>query len=135
MLWLAYKFTKNYYPSPTFLQVHSNSKEVSYLSWQNMYPNSKNTCHIKLKFFWWTKLLENLLLPKYLTSVTAPLMNGFSRIYLIWYLNWIRFTKPGMALILIRQDYFKNSFFPSAILEWNKLYLQIRNSVNLSIFN
>ena len=46
----------------TFLQVHSNSK--SYLSWQNRYPNLKTTCHIKLKFFLWTKLLESLLLTK-----------------------------------------------------------------------
>ena len=57
----------------TFLQVHSNSKEVSYLTWQNMYPNLKTTGHIKLKFSWWTKLLENLLLVKYLISGTAPL--------------------------------------------------------------
>ena len=57
----------------TFLRVHSNSKEVSYLSWQNTYPNLKTTCHIKLKFFLWTKLLENLLLAKYLISVAAPL--------------------------------------------------------------
>ena len=34
----------------TFLWVHSNSKEVSYLSWQNTYPNLKTTCHIKLNF-------------------------------------------------------------------------------------
>ena len=59
----------------TFLWVHSNSKVVSYLSWQNMYPNLKTTSHIKLKFFLWTKLLENLLLAKYLISVTAPLMS------------------------------------------------------------
>ena len=58
----------------TFLRVHSNSKEVSYLSWQNTYPNSKTICHIKLKFFWLAKLLENLLLAKYLISVTAPLI-------------------------------------------------------------
>ena len=57
----------------TFLRVHSNSKEVSYLSWQNTYPNLKTTCHIKLKFFLWTKLLENLLHAKYLISVAAPL--------------------------------------------------------------
>ena len=50
----------------TFLRVHSNSKEVSYLSWQNMYPNLKTLSHIKLKFFLWTKLLENLVLAKYL---------------------------------------------------------------------
>ena len=57
----------------TFLLVHSNLKEVSYLSWQNAYPNQKTACHIKLKIFLYTKLLENLLLPKYLVSVTAPL--------------------------------------------------------------
>ena len=57
----------------TFLGVHSNSKEVSYLSWQNAYLTLKTTCHIKLKFFLWTKLLENLLLAKYLISVAVPL--------------------------------------------------------------
>ena len=43
------------------------------LLWQNTYPNLKTTCRIKLKFFLWTILLENLLLVKYLLSVTAPL--------------------------------------------------------------
>ena len=57
----------------TFLWVYSNSKEVSYLSWQNKYPNLKTTSHVKLKCFLWTKLLENLLLAKYFTSVAAPL--------------------------------------------------------------
>ena len=56
-----------------FLRVHSNSKEVSYLSWQNMYPNLKATCHVTLKFFLWTELLEKILLAKYLKSVAAPL--------------------------------------------------------------
>ena len=56
----------------TLLRVHSNS-EVSYLPWQNMHSNLKSTCHIKLKFFFWTKLLENLLLAKYLISVTGHL--------------------------------------------------------------
>ena len=75
---------------PTFLRVHSNSKEVSYLSWQNTYPNLKTTCHIKLKFFLWTKLIENLLLAKYLISVTAPLtVSGCynANVRLITYLN------------------------------------------------
>ena len=57
----------------TFLRVHSNSKEVSYLSKQNTYPNLKTTCHIKLNSFLWTKLLENLLLAKHLISATADL--------------------------------------------------------------
>ena len=58
----------------TILRVHSNSKEVSYLFWQSMYLNLKTTCHIKLKFFFWTKLLENLFFAKNLISVTASLM-------------------------------------------------------------
>ena len=58
----------------TFLRVHSNSEKVSYLSWRNTYPNFKTTCHIKLNFFLWTKLLEGLLLAKYLISVAASLM-------------------------------------------------------------
>ena len=57
----------------TFLRVYSNLQEVSFLSWQNTYPNLKTTFHIKLKFFLWNKLLENLLLAKYLISVAAPL--------------------------------------------------------------
>ena len=57
----------------TFPRVHSNLEEVSYVSWQNTYPNLKTTCHIKLKFFLWTKLVENLFLVKHLRSVAAPL--------------------------------------------------------------
>ena len=67
-LWFVYKFTENY-----FLRVHSNSKEVSYLSWQNRYGNLKTNCHIELKIFLWTKLLESLLLAKYLISVVVTL--------------------------------------------------------------
>ena len=57
----------------TFFRVHSNSEQVSYLFWQKTYPNLKTTCHIKLKFFLCTKLLENLLLEKYPISVAAAL--------------------------------------------------------------
>ena len=47
------------------------SKEVSYLSWQITHSNLKTTRHIKLKFS--SELLENLLLAKYLISITARL--------------------------------------------------------------
>ena len=75
----AYKFTclqiyRELLPLAIFLWVHSNSKEVSYFSWQNTYPNLKSTCHFKLRFFMWTKLLENLVLVKYLISVAAALI-------------------------------------------------------------
>ena len=36
--------------------------------------------------------------------------------------------------IKVRHDYFKNSFFPSAITKWNKLDLNIRNSTSLNTF-
>ena len=72
-LWLGYKFTKNYCRFRLF-RVHLNLEEVSYLPWRNTYPNLKTTCHINLKFFLWTKLLENLLLGKYLVSVAALLI-------------------------------------------------------------
>ena len=36
--------------------------------------------------------------------------------------------------IKVRHDYFKNSFFPSAISEWNKLDLNIGNSASLNTF-
>ena len=69
----------------TFLRVHSNSKEVFYLSWQNMYPNLITTSHIKLKIFLLTKLLENLLLVKYLISATTPLITAFFAIQICAY--------------------------------------------------
>ena len=50
------------------------SKEVSYLSWQSTYPNLKATCYIKLKFFWRTKLLENLLHATHLITIAATLI-------------------------------------------------------------
>ena len=70
--WLVYKFTENYCRSWLFSKF-IQTQEVPYLPWQNASPNLKTTCHIKLKFFLWTKLLQNLVLPKYLISVTAPL--------------------------------------------------------------
>ena len=51
----------------TFLRVHSNLEEVSY-------PNLKTTSHIKVKFFLWTKLVENLFIAKYVIYVAAPLI-------------------------------------------------------------
>ena len=54
----------------TFARVYSNSKEVSYLPWRRKYPNLKTTFHLQPKFFLWVKFLKNLLLAKYLTTVS-----------------------------------------------------------------
>ena len=70
-LWLVYKFTENYFRSWLFSEFIQTQRR--YLPRQNTYPNLKTTCHIKLKFFLWTKPLENLLFAKYLISVTASL--------------------------------------------------------------
>ena len=73
----------------TFLRVHSKraiQKELSCLYWQNRYSNLKTTCHIKPKFFFWSKLLESILPAKYLRSVAATLIFEFEFhiSYFIW---------------------------------------------------
>ena len=34
----------------------------------------------------------------------------------------------------VKHNFFRNSFFPSAVIEWNKLDLNIRNSESLNVF-
>ena len=66
----------------------------------------KTSCHIKLKFFLWTKLLENLLLAKYLIPVAETSNVSISRpiseinletmkvtMYKVSYLQFQRFSK------------------------------------------
>ena len=72
-LWLVDKITENHCLSRLLAEFIQIEKKVSYLSWQNTYPNMKTTSRVKLKFFLWTKFLKNLLLAKYLISVAAPL--------------------------------------------------------------
>ena len=40
----------------------------------------------------------------------------------------------GNPLIKIKRNFFKNTFFPSAIIEWNKLDPTIRNTESFGIF-
>ena len=65
---LVDKFTENYYPSRLLSE---------FIQAQKRYPTSPDEIRIltwKL-FFLGTKLLENLLLAKYIISVTAPLIS------------------------------------------------------------
>ena len=39
-----------------------------------------------------------------------------------------------VPLFKVKHNFFRNSFFPSALIEWNKLDLNIRNSESLNIF-
>ena len=43
-------------------------------------------------------------------------------------------TVGNITLIKTKHSFFKNSFFPSVIIEWNNLDLSLRNSKNISIF-
>ena len=36
--------------------------------------------------------------------------------------------------INVKQDFFKNTYFPSTIIEWNKLDLKIKNSESIEAF-
>ena len=42
--------------------------------------------------------------------------------------------KNSVPLFNVKHDYFKNSFFPSTIIEWNNLDSNIRNSGSLALF-
>ena len=109
-LWLTYKFTKNYCRLRLFSRGHSNSRKVSYLSWQNTYPNFESTCHIKLKFFLWTKLIENLLLAKYPISVSVTLRKSnevfkpctIRKIYFQFHLSWLNQTGVSKVTKVIK---------------------------------
>ena len=41
----------------------------------------------------------------------------------------------NIPLFKVKHNFFRNSFFPSAVIEWNKLDLNTCNSENLNIFN
>ena len=43
-------------------------------------------------------------------------------------------NKKSIPLFNVKHDYFKNSFFPPTIIEWNILDSNIRNSESLAIF-
>ena len=89
---MAWEIYRELLPLATYLRVHSNSKEVSYLSWQIKYSNLKTSCHTKLKFFLWTKLLENLLIAKYLISVAATLNNKWKKLLLYHFKKLVKFS-------------------------------------------
>ena len=43
-------------------------------------------------------------------------------------------NSDNITLFKVRYNFFKNSFFPTVISEWNKLDLEIRYSASLEIF-
>ena len=61
--------------------------------------------------------------PNYLFDI-IPSNNRF---YALW-------NPENIPMLRTNHNFFKNSFFPSVIIEWNKLDLEIRNSENLLTF-
>ena len=102
----------------TFLRVHSNSKEVSYLPWQSKHPNLKTPCHFKRKFFLWTKRRNGLLLVKYLISLVATLrlLDFCSISDKEISLNKNGVVAPNESLI-VKSTYWDNCY------TWKQLYL------------
>ena len=43
-------------------------------------------------------------------------------------------TVGNIPLIMAKHNFFKNSFFPSAVIEWNNLDPNLRNSKSISVF-
>ena len=107
----------------TFHRVHSNSKEVSNLSWQNACPNLKTTCHIKLNIFLWTKLLEKLLLAKYLIFVAAPLKSFYFFARFNFLILSLATSLTLMGLYLLLPTFFKKTSY--SVRPINLFYLQI----------
>ena len=80
----SYKITNNNCRSRLYSSLIQTQK--NYLPpKQKKYSNLKTICHIKPKFFWWTKLLENTLFEKYLISVSATLTTKLLIFWILWY--------------------------------------------------
>ena len=73
-LWVVHRFAENYCHLRLFSEFIQTQKSYP-TSHDKTYSNLKTICHVKLTFFLWSKLLENVLLEKYLKSVVAPLIN------------------------------------------------------------
>ena len=74
----------------------------------------------KLSFFYKLFISKH---PNYLFKL-IPLRNS----------NYVTRNNHNIPLLKTRHNFFKNSFFPSTIIEWNKLDHNIRNSSSVNIF-
>ena len=82
---------------------------------------------------WFRKLCQfyNILkskLPRYLFNIIPTKL----RVYNTRYCD-NRYC-DNIPLLKINHNYVRNSFFPSSIVEWNKLSREVRNSENIRIF-
>ena len=68
------------------------------------------------------KILKNKS-PRYLFNISSSKLRVHNTRYY-----------DNIPLLKIKHNYFRNSFFPSSIVEWNKLSREVRNSENIRIF-
>ena len=61
--------------------------------------------------------------PRYLFDIIPTKLRAYNTRYC-----------DNIPLLKIKHNYFRNSLFPSSIVEWNKLSREVRNSENIRIF-
>ena len=74
------------------------------------------------KLFWFYKIFRSQS-PQYLFNIIPTFVRPYNTR-----------NANNIPQFKVKHNFFKNSFFPSVIIEWNKLDLNIRNSENLFIF-
>ena len=77
---------------------------------------------ISLYFFIFFKIIKNES-PKYLFALIATARQAYMARH-----------RNSVPLFNVKHDYFKNSFFPSIVIEWYKLDSNVTNSESLLLF-
>ena len=77
---------------------------------------------ISLYFLIFFKIIKNKS-PKYLFELIATARQAYMARH-----------RNSVPLFNVKHDYFKNSFFPSIVIEWNKLDSNVTNSGSLLLF-
>ena len=80
----------------------------------------KKRCYCKLCCFF---KIFRYKYPKYLFNIIPTSASTYNKR-----------NSNNIPLFKVKHNFFRNSFFPSALIEWNKLDLNIRNSESLNIF-
>ena len=117
----------------TFLWVHSNSKVVSYVSWQNRYPNLRTNCNIKLIVRVIASELLECVWPFVVLALKGwkwalqPCVMYMQCIWQIFIFQTFFYFRDALAVIhfsgtvTISRGFFQwSSFFKDAVLLWNK---------------
>ena len=91
---------------------------------------------ISEKHSWWRHLVYNRYSEQSVCNLTKKGLYHQEIFENGWLLTFSYATRnvDCIPLIKIKHNFFKNNFFPSAIIEWNRLDPAIRNAESLDIF-